>query len=84
MPALQLTGFGAPAEGVTLVSQPALVAGRSWFQLERPKWNHGDPDSAWRAALCGPHSGSRPEGRNWPKQQSWMAPAGRFLVLQRD
>jgi hypothetical protein len=23
---------------------------RSWFQLERPKWNHGDPDSAWRAA----------------------------------
>jgi NADPH:quinone reductase-like Zn-dependent oxidoreductase len=28
MPALQLTGFGEPAEVVTLVSQPALVAGR--------------------------------------------------------
>ncbi|MEA2381426.1 MAG: hypothetical protein QOH72_1397, partial [Solirubrobacteraceae bacterium] len=28
MPALQLTGFGEPAEVVMLVSQPALVAGR--------------------------------------------------------
>jgi NADPH:quinone reductase-like Zn-dependent oxidoreductase len=28
MPALQLTGFGEPAEVVKLVSQPALVAGR--------------------------------------------------------
>ena len=28
MPALQLTGFGEPAEVVTLVSQPALVTGR--------------------------------------------------------
>jgi hypothetical protein len=28
MPALQPTGFGEPAEVVTLVSQPALVAGR--------------------------------------------------------
>jgi NADPH:quinone reductase-like Zn-dependent oxidoreductase len=28
MPALQLTGFGEPAEVVTRVSQPALVAGR--------------------------------------------------------
>ena len=28
MPALQLIGFGEPAEVVTLVSQPALVAGR--------------------------------------------------------
>ena len=27
MPALQLTGFGEPAEVVTLVTQPALVAG---------------------------------------------------------
>jgi len=28
MPALQLTGFGEPADVVTLVTQPALVAGR--------------------------------------------------------
>ena len=28
MPALQLTGFGEPAEVVTLVSQPPLVVGR--------------------------------------------------------
>jgi NADPH:quinone reductase-like Zn-dependent oxidoreductase len=28
MPALQLIGFGDPAEVVTLVAQPALVAGR--------------------------------------------------------
>ena len=35
MPALQLTGFGEPAEVVTLVSQPALVAGRDALLLLR-------------------------------------------------